>query len=308
MIRPKALLIIHPRARRSPHFEKLVARLDQDYTLMTHESSYAGQTRELVVTHLNDEVDLIVTAGGDGTLHEALNGWADLGFPSGPRFLPLPLGSGNDFLLSLDRRLHAPESFLKHPLTWHRDADLGRVTCAADKGSISRYFCVGATTGFSALVTERRARLANTVPGALSYLLALFLSFAFWRNRRVRLESQEAALESETFLNFNAANVRHYGGGMVSSPHADPFDGALNGVSMNLSIFQALRALPENFRGNFDRISNVDQLLFQKPFRVDCIPSAPVQSDGEMLGCTPMEIECHPGKLPLLLPQLEERR
>ena len=104
---------------------------------------------------------------------------------------------------------------------------------------------------------------------------------------------------------FNAANVKHYGGGMVSAPGADPFDGALSAVSMNLTLKQALLALPENFRGRFERIKNVEQFLLKEPFSVDCQPVCPVQADGELLGQTPMRIECLPGKLPIILPSLE---
>jgi diacylglycerol kinase (ATP) len=300
----KAILIIHPRAGRHKLCSALLDHLRENFDVRVEESRFPGETREHARRLLPGFQGIFFTAGGDGTLHEAVNGWADLDFPEGPRFCPLPLGTGNDFLYSIKPEFARIETFLSQPLSQQRSADLGRVFYRRGPAKESRYFCVGATTGFSAVVTERRATLAQRVPGQLSYLLALFLSFAFWKNRTIRLESVEAPHQSDTFFNFNAANVRHYGGGMVSAPDADPFDGALNAVSMNLTLLQALRALPENFRGRFERISNVFRQCLSEPFQVDCSPACPVQADGEILGHTPMRVECHPGKFPLLLPEL----
>lgn len=305
MTRSKGLLVIHPRAERHKLCRALVEHLNSRFELRIEESSYPGRTRDYARTQLNDFNGIFFAAGGDGTLHEALNGWADIDFSPGPRFCPLPLGTGNDFLFSIDPRLTDITTFLKNPLELEKQADLGRVFYQTPQGEESRYFCVGATTGFSAVVTERRAVLARRIPGQLSYLLALFLSFASWKNRRVRVESQESPHQSEVFFNFNAANVRHYGGGMVSAPDACPFDGALNAVSMNLTLPQALRALPENFRGRFERVKNVYHQVMQRPFGIDCFPACPVQADGELLGRTPMRIECLPGKLPLLIPSIK---
>jgi diacylglycerol kinase (ATP) len=302
---PEALLILHPRAHRHPWCEALLFHLAQGYKLTIEKSRFPGQTRQHVRRHLTGFKGIVFTAGGDGTLHEAINGWADLGFPEGVRFVPLPLGTGNDFLYSINTAFKEPDAFFRFPLLREEMADLGRVSFQTSRGEDSRYFCVGATAGFSAVVTERRARLADKIPGTLSYLFALGLSLVFWRNRRLRLESEETPLESDVFFNFNAANVKHYGGGMVSAPEGDPFRRCLHAVCMNLTLPQVFRALPENFRGRFERVQNVHQLELRKPFRVDCYPECPVQADGEPLGRTPMGIACLPGKLPILLPQVD---
>ncbi|MFA5508248.1 MAG: diacylglycerol kinase family protein [Vulcanimicrobiota bacterium] len=302
------LLILHPRAQLNGRCSELLEHLKSRFELRIEESRFPGQTREHTRSLPHGFAGVVFTAGGDGTLHEAINGWGDKGFPKGPRFCPLPLGSGNDFLFSIDRRLANLDSFLSFPIGQQNTADLGRVSYQRNGGEESRYFCVGATTGFSAVVTERRAALARRVPGRLSYLLALFLSLAFWKNRAVRVESGESPQLSDIFFNFNAANVRHYGGGMVSAPGACPFDGTLNAVCMNLTLAQALLALPENFRGRFERVKNVHLQELREPFTVDCSPTCPVQADGELLGQTPMRVECLPGALPLALPTLPRGR
>lgn len=309
MVQIRAYLSLHPRAKRHRLCQAVLDHLGRNFDLYIDHSTYSGRTREfareVALEHgANDTDGVLVSAGGDGTFHELTNGWIDGGRPRNLRLAPLPLGSGNDFLLSVDRRLSRLPTYLHYPLTAARDATLGRVWFQTPLGEDSRYFCVGATAGLSAVVTARRALLASRFPGSLSYLIALLLSLRSWQNRAVRLESSQEPFYSPVFLNFNAANVRHYGGGMISSPQADPFQGAIHTVSMNITLGQAIKALPENFRGRFERVANVHLARRNQPFALYCDPACPVQADGELLGATPMRVEAIPGGLPLLLPRL----
>lgn len=300
----QALLIVHPGAFRHAQAARLLRHLESEFDVRTEESRYAGHTTDICRESLANFEGIVLTAGGDGTFHEAVNAWADLGFPEGSRFAPLPLGTGNDFLYSVDSRLRETYTFLTHPLTREARADLGKVTFQTPDGPRSRFFCVGATAGFSALVTYRRSLLAPKIPGTLSYLLALFISLSSWKNTTCRLESPGFNFEDAVFFNVNCANVRHYGGGMVSAPLADPFAGRLDGVSMNLTLGEVFKALPQNFRGNFDAVPNVRQFAINEPMTVTTGRVCQVQADGELLGETPMTVECLPGRLPVLLPNL----
>lgn len=299
-----ALLILHPRAHRHRDCPQLLDHLSQQFDLKIVASEYAGHTGSLVKEYAREGDGLVFTAGGDGTINEALNGWAESGFQSHLRFCPLPLGTGNDLLASIDPRLQKTQTFLHSSLSREIDADVGRVTYRNEAEIGHRYFCVGATAGFSAQVTQCRQEVANRLPGKLSYLYALVISFFFWKNRSMRVESEEGPLESQTFLNLNAANAKYYGGGMVSAPQADPFDGELDVVAMKLNLGQALLALPQNFRGDFHKVGGVDESRYRKAFTLTTEPPSPVQADGEVLGHTPMSVECLPGRLPLLLPSL----
>ena len=75
---------------------------------------------------------------------------------------------------------------------------------------------------------------------------------------------------------------------------------------MNLTLAQAILALPQNFRGHFDRVRHVQQFSLTDPLSITCSPACPVQADGEVIGTTPMRVECLAGKLPLLLPDCEK--
>lgn len=302
-----ALLLLHPQAHRHKKLPQLIDHLRQAFKLQITESRYPGHLVDYCRTTLPHFQGLVLSGGGDGTLHEIVNAWVQVGSPPGIAFTPLPLGSANDFLYSLRPDLKTLTPFLKHPLQTAYHADLGRVSYQTPQGHQTRVFCVGATTGFSALVTQRRSTLARRIRGKLSYLFALALSLSSWKNTSCIIGGPDLLLEHPIFFNANVANVRYYGGGMISAPQAHPFSGKLHLVSMNLTLGEVLWALPENFKGRFERIRHVYPVQTERPLLISTGRPCLVQADGELLGHTPMITECLPAKLPLMLPgQLSE--
>ena len=122
----RGLLLVHPRAQNHKEFDQLVGSLSSQFDLIIEQSLYPGHTREHARNYLSNFEGIVFSAGGDGTFHEAVNGWADAGFPPGPRFCPLPLGTGNDFLYSTNIKLSKPSTYLKYPLSQVTSADLAK--------------------------------------------------------------------------------------------------------------------------------------------------------------------------------------
>ena len=71
------------------------------------ETEYAGHATELA-KELAQTCDTIVSAGGDGTLHEILNGTVDLDI----NYAILPFGSGNDTSIALGTRDRTDEEHI----------------------------------------------------------------------------------------------------------------------------------------------------------------------------------------------------
>ena len=132
------------------------------------ESSAVGNLEERVRHAVDGGAHRIIVAGGDGSVHEALNGImqsvndADLGL--------IPTGTGNDFAKASEIPLnweHAAR-LLGARLSddqYLKDIDIGRMN--------DRYFANGAGIGFDAKVT-RIARSYRLPIGDLVYLLAIF--------------------------------------------------------------------------------------------------------------------------------------
>lgn len=299
-------VVAHPKARRSPCWQEFLSHLEgQGVHPRVEVSGQAGHARELAAA-LAASTEILVAAGGDGTVHEVANGLLEA-FPPGsdrrpPPLLIVPLGTGNDFAraLGLPRQPGALARMLLSPRP--RPLDVGRLTCQHQGRPRQLYFVASCSVGFAAEATRRALQMPGWLPARAIYLLGLASALVAWKSHPARLRIDGQPRESSRFFNLNAANTRYYGNGMVAAPRAVPDDQALEVVLMELSLLQVLLALPENYRGRFERVRGV----WQTPARrveVEADPPLPVQADGEMAGTTPLSCEVVPAALEVLHPQ-----
>jgi len=133
-----------------------------------YKSLAVGDLEEQVKRHVDDGAERIVVAGGDGTVHEAVNGIMRSGRDAALGVIPT--GTGNDFAKACDI-----------PLNWEHATRLladrlaaGHQARTIDVGTMNqRFFANGAGVGFDAKVT-RIARSFHLPIGDLVYLLAIF--------------------------------------------------------------------------------------------------------------------------------------
>jgi YegS/Rv2252/BmrU family lipid kinase len=136
--------------------------------LELHRSEAVGSLETQVFEQVANGASRIVVAGGDGSVHEAVNGILRAGGEAALGVIPS--GTGNDFAKACDI-----------PLNWEHAAELLAVRLAAgqysktiDIGTMNdRYFANGAGIGFDAKVTAI-ARSYRLPIGDLVYLLAIF--------------------------------------------------------------------------------------------------------------------------------------
>lgn len=306
-LKTPALLMAHPKGLQHRLAQPLWDCLAHEFDLQTLVSPGPGQTIGLIRQALANFQGVVFSAGGDGTFHEILNGWAQAGFPSGIDFVPLPMGTGNDFLYSIDKRYRNLQTYLEHPLTRKIRADLGHIQYQTEHGSGHRYFCVGATTGFSAQVTATRDWIGRWIPGRMAYWLAILVAVGRWSRWPVtvtRTGQPGWVRQFPHLLNFNCSNVKFYGGGLVSSPLAEAQSKKLQAVAMSMGFWGFLKALPECYWGRFDGVQELEQWAVQQEHRLTSQAPLPVQADGELLGTTPITFQVLAASLPLLLPAL----
>lgn len=289
-------VVAHPLAAASRGWKRVREVLEQGGGAVDLQvSQFAGHSRELARTLAPAENEVVVAAGGDGTFNEVIDGLMSGGHPVRLGFVSL--GTGNDFFRALGVSTD-PDAMARRLLEPTAQAlDLGMLEAAGMERP--RPFACNVSTGFSAAVTRRVASMPRGLPGTGIYLLSLVLSLASWRSRpgTVRVDGQERRVER--LFNLNVANTRYYGGGMYAAPNADPADGLLDLVLMELTLLGVLKAMPENYRGRFDRVQGV----WQSPCReVEIESPVPlvIQADGDVLGTTPARIQVLPGALTLM--------
>jgi len=186
---------------------------------------------------VEEGVDRLVVAGGDGTFHHAEQGLAGSRCAMGL----VPLGRGND----LARTLGVPETveeaveFALHgPI---HNIDLGRVDSYCFAG-----YC---GVGFDSEVAGYVHSGSRLFKGPLAYPVGVARNVLFYRSPKVRVEHDTGVIEG-TRLFVSIVNCRRFGGGMIIAPDASLNDGLLDLVAVDdISRLELLRLFPKVYKG-----------------------------------------------------------
>ena len=96
----KGIVIANPAAGTGEQFEELCQAVRDMQGLHLAQTEAEGDARQLARKAVQDETDLIVAVGGDGTVHEVVNGMA-INFGAS-RLAVVPMGTANDFARTLN--------------------------------------------------------------------------------------------------------------------------------------------------------------------------------------------------------------
>ncbi|PYI88261.1 MAG: hypothetical protein DMF03_11335 [Verrucomicrobia bacterium] len=291
----KTCVILNPIAGAVKDVDSIRERLGALHPARLHISEKPGEIEKLARQTVEAGFDQIVSAGGDGTLNEVVNGIAAAG---GDIILALvPLGTGNDFARTLGLPIDIDEA-IEHILRSQiREIDLVRVT-----SDFVRYFVNVSSGGFSGLVDEKLTPEMKKTWGPLAYLRSAAAAFPQLRGytTRVTLDDREA-LELDLY-NVIVANGRYVAAGIPVAPEADIVDGLLD-----------VLLLPE--RGKADLVLLAAQILVGKHLTSDAIifhrarkigirskPGMWFNVDGELIGNEPATFELLPKALRCVVP------
>lgn len=234
-----------------------------------------GHAVELAADAAGDH-DLVVAAGGDGTVHEVVNGLMQV--PAERRTAGLgvlPIGTGNDFvkLLSGPRLAHAFDVLLEGGV---HAADAGRVTWNGDM----EYFINGMGTGIDVEVVRQVARMPR-LRGVASYLLGVLRALRVFDPIRARLVVDGTAIDRSVMI-VGIGNGRSQGGGFYITPAACANDGRLDlCIIEEMGMGRILRTLPRLLRGRHVGMPGVHTMQFER-LEVETDDPLFFQLDGEL--------------------------
>src|SRR5437868_7478308 len=286
----KRCVILNPIAGAVKDLDSIRQRLDALHPARLWISEKAGEIEHLARQSVEAGFDQIVSAGGDGTLNEVVNGIASA---AADIILALvPLGTGNDFARTLGVPIDIDDA-IEHILQGRiREIDLVRVT-----SDLVRYFVNVSSGGFSGLVDEKLTPEMKKTWGPLAYLrsAAAILSQLRGYMTRVTLDDSDA-LEIDLY-NVIVANGRYVAAGIPVAPEAEIADGLVDVI-----------LIPE--RGKADLVLLAAQILVGKHLSSDGIifhrakkvaitskPGMWFNVDGELIGNEPATFELLPKAL-----------
>lgn len=259
-----------------------VSRLRREgHVVLPRVTFEAGDARRFAAEAAADGWELVIAAGGDGTLNEAANGLhARLAAGGGeasrlPRLGIIPLGTGNDLAAALELPTEVPEAM--------RAAVSGRVV-EVDVGMVGdRCFLNVSTGGFGAEATEEAPPEVKRALGPLAYVVTGVKKFVGLEPLEARFTAGDEVIADGRFLLFAVGNCRRTGGGNWLTPEADLTDGLLDlCLVREMSRVEFLRLLPDLRAGN--HVDNPNVIYRQLPeITVDSEAELSVNADGEPL-------------------------
>ncbi len=216
---------------------------------------YPTHAIELARQAAEQGYELVIAVGGDGTVHEVVNGLMQAPAERRPRLGVVPLGSGNDFAHAVGVTARQPAEALRQVLSGRpRRVDLGRVE---DEHGRVEFFDNTIGIGFDATVTIRSHRLP-IVRGFLMYLIAV-LQTILLDNAAPRLTfvSDQESWEAPKLM-LVVCNGPREGGGFLVAPEAVVDDGLFHYACIDqVSRPMMFRIVPEVMRGTHGRFDCV---------------------------------------------------
>jgi len=288
------VLIVNSRAGKGgvakclPEVERNLKQRGLAYEVRTTEGP--GHASVLARETLKDGKRFVVAVGGDGTIHEVVNGMIEDDRPIVPDAVLglVAAGTGSDFIKTFGipampghaaAHLDGPESF---PI------DIGKITYQQDGATVTRYFANIAEVGIGAAVVARAARLPRFL-GPTVYFFAFWMELRRHRIAEVQIDLVDRVYEGY-MNNLVVANGQFFGGGMKVAPKAAPTDGLLDIQIEHARKREAIAIMPKIYKGTHVPHPDIEEAKRVR-LSISCDRPLPIEADGEVLGTTPATFE-----------------
>ncbi|MEO8027342.1 MAG: diacylglycerol kinase family protein [Bryobacteraceae bacterium] len=251
-------------------------------------TSGAGDATELARRAVRDGVDLVLVAGGDGTINEVANGMVGSAVPLGI----LPAGTAN--VLAMELQFGGNLELAAERLA---KCEPTRIAVGRLNGAVKpRHFLLMAGVGLDARIVSEVSSGLKAKAGKLAYWVAGFSQMA-------RLVDQfDVVLDGEPVRCGFAliSRVRNYGGDVEIATGASLRSGEFEVVLIRGSI--PLKFTAFMVAAFLRQATKMPGVTVHRVKKVELLGGAQVQLDGEHAGWTPASVEIVPDALTLLMP------
>jgi YegS/Rv2252/BmrU family lipid kinase len=289
--------------RQSRIIEEISRRLGS--TPNVHVTSKPLDATESTRTAIKQGAELVIAVGGDGTVHEVVNGFAEQGSLLNPSCQLGIIGSGTaqDVIHSFGLPAHMDGQIGVACGDTSRAVDIGKVKVTDPQGSVREHFFLNeCQQGIAAVVVQRFQSHHKWLGGFLGFGLTAVSTAARHREQVMTVEIDGKPVVSDSFLGVVVSNGGYAGGGMNFAPGALVNDGLFDIILIHKqSIPSRLINFPRIYFGTHINLSWISHFR-GRSISVSSAERVPVESDGEFLGYLPCSIDVVPRALQLKSP------
>jgi diacylglycerol kinase (ATP) len=284
------LIIFNPAAgwRRRQRLAPVLARLrEHGCAFVLRETEGPGDAERFAAEVDPGAFDLVVAAGGDGTVNETVNGLARSRLP----LALIPLGTANVLAAEIGLRTD--------PAAVARCVALGQPRPIALGAANGRRFILMAGAGFDAHVVGGVSVPMKRWLGKGAYVLSTLRQLLLFDFPSYEVLTDNAVQHAASVI---IANARYYGGRFVCAPEA-----SLESDTLQVCLFERAGRLAAIgyalalFSGRLPRLSTY-RVIEARRIEVRGLPREPIQVDGDGIGQLNVAIEVLPKALDLVFP------
>lgn len=267
-------------------YSSILPVLQKAHEIVVLETRRAGHAKQLAADYA-PSCDALVAAGGDGTLHEVLNGISAT--PHRPALGVIPLGSGNDFAGACKIKLQ-PHYLLKLLAQPPKPTDVGHIVCKDGNNSDKEiYFMNVCSAGMGPSTVAKMATMPRWLSANGRYMLAILQTFFTHRPAEVMVESTHFCWQGPARV-VAIANGQSFGNKIFIAPDATLNDGQFNlFVGGNVPLLKFLWYLQKIKK---KRKVNGSQVYYAmgSEIKLSSVKAAMLEADGELVGWLPAKV------------------
>jgi len=243
--------------------------------------------------------NFLIAIGGDGTLHEVVNGLMNCSKEKRNNVAVgiLPSGSGNDFArtIQINSELKSLYNLIKKNLS--HSIDVGKVEVSNFENTREiKYFINIAEVGLGADVVRRVNSGSKILNPTLNFFKSSLFAFFSYKKQRLKVLSDNFHYSGDVLV-LCFANGKYFGSGLQIAPHAKIDDGKLAlFLAGNVSLFDYLKNLI-NIRKGYKIMHPQIQYSEVSSCIVESDSTSLVEADGELLGKLPAKFSILPNEI-----------
>jgi diacylglycerol kinase (ATP) len=282
-------------------YSRLLPVIREHATVDVFETRSRTDAFDFSARAVSENYDLIVAAGGDGTINQVVNGMLKSNALAEqlPVLTILPVGSGNDFARTVNITLRGED--LKKRLTsltpnW---IDVGLITFQKDSQEHHSYFINVASAGMAPDVLSRMSSGKKRLGSAIAYYVAILVTF--WSYRCMNVTVKTSAWQwNDKLRTLAIGNGKFFGSGLCIAPDAKPDDGVFSAfVCGAVSVLDFIRYT--NTLKSSRKITH-PKIEYKTTKKLELTSESPcrIEADGELLGFLPARVEVIRGRIKFL--------
>jgi len=286
--------------KKEKFYHQVLPALKQNLSVEVFETQFANHATQLAEDAAMKGVDIILSAGGDGTLNQVVNGILKFSVSTTPILGVIPLGSGNDFAgtMNISGKPDQLVQLLKQNKPQH--IDVGKITCL-DKGgkAVEKYFINVCSLGMGPATVHRLERMPRWMGPGFRYFVSVLNTFFTHPTEKFEVRTSGWTWKGSARV-VTIANGKSFGNKIYIAPDAQPDDGIFSTFIATdmpllkfLFVLQTIK-LKKQVRDERVIYSTANELEITSP------DPAWMEAEGELVGLLPARVEMQKAKIRFL--------